>query len=75
MVAAASVTYLGKDQGKGKVEGLNMVGTEAFMFQEDHDEENGEVTPGKPRVLLGFAPHKGAQGRYKAGTGGDVWPM
>ena len=73
MVAAASVTYLGKDQGKGKVEGLNMVGTEALMFQEDHDEENGEVTPGKPRVLLGFAPHWVV--RHKAGTGGDVWPM
>lgn len=64
MVAAASVTHLEKDQGKGKVEGRNMVGTEALMFQEDHDEENGEVTPGKPRVLLGLA-----------GTGGDVWPM
>lgn len=24
-----------------------MVGTEALMFQKDHNEENGEVTPGK----------------------------
>ena len=63
----------GEDQGKGKVEGFNIVGTEALMFQEDHDEENGEVTPGKPRVLLGFAPHWIV--RHKAGTGGDVWPM
>lgn len=48
MVAAASVTFLGKDKGKGRVEALSMVGTEALMFQENHDEENGEVTPGKP---------------------------
>lgn len=47
MMAAASVTNLRKDQGKGRVEALNMVETEALMFQEDHDEENGEVTPGK----------------------------
>lgn len=47
MTTAAPVTYLEKDQGKGRLGALSMMETDALLFQ-NHDEENGGVMPGRP---------------------------